>query len=105
MFAIVDLNGQQVQIEAGRFVDVDLMDQTPDSVVTLDKVQLLVDEKGQTTIGTPYIDGAKVTAKVLSHQKARKIRVYKMRPKKGYRRTQGHRQRFTRLQIEAIAAS
>lgn len=101
MFALVDLNGKQYRLEEGRYLDVDLMSQQPDEVVEFGNVLMVVD--GDTTlVGAPYVDGAKVKAKVLSHGKNGKVLVYKMRCKKGYRRKNGHRQQYTRLQVEIL---
>lgn len=103
MQAIVELNGKQYQVTQGRYIDVDLMTLAPEASLTLDKVQLIVGE-GTSLVGAPYIAGAKVQAKVVSHGRTKKILVYKMRCKKGYRRKNGHRQGFTRIQIESILA-
>lgn len=103
MYAIVELNGKQYQVEEGRYVVVDLLSDEPETAMELDKVLMVADGKN-TQIGQPYISGAKVTAKVLSHYKDKKVLVYKMRCKKGYRRKNGHRQQYTRLQIESISA-
>ena len=103
MKAIVELNGKQYQVEEGRYIDVDSLSLEPENTLELDKVQVLLDGE-KSLIGAPYVDGAKVTAKVLKHGRSKKIIVYKMRPKKGYRRKQGHRQGFTRIQIESIKA-
>jgi large subunit ribosomal protein L21 len=103
MYAIVEINGKQYQIEEGRYVVVDLLDNEPETALELDKVLMIADGKA-TKIGAPYVEGAKVTAKVLSHYKDKKVLVYKMKRKKGYRRKNGHRQQYTRLQIDAISA-
>lgn len=103
MYAIVEINGKQYQIEEGRYVVVDLLDNEPEAALEFDKVLMIADGKA-TKIGAPYVEGAKVTAKVLSHYKDKKVLVYKMKRKKGYRRKNGHRQQYTRLQIDAISA-
>lgn len=103
MYAIVELNGKQYHVEEGRYVTVDLMSQEPETAVAIDKV-LLVANGDDSKIGQPYVDGAKVSAKVLNHFKGSKVIVYKMKRKKGYRRKNGHRQQYTRLQIESIQA-
>ena len=64
----------------------------------------LRNQRARTAVGTPVVEGASVTAKVEKNGKSAKIRVYKMKPKKGYRRTQGHRQPYTKLTVEAIQA-
>ncbi len=101
MFAIVEACGRQYQLEAGRFIDVDLTELEPGEVLVFDKVLMLVDG-GQSTVGSPYVQGAKVSAKVLGHRKGAKIIVYHMRPKKGTRKKQGHRQHFTRVLVDSI---
>jgi large subunit ribosomal protein L21 len=99
--AIVEISGKQYHVEQGRYITVDLMDQAPDTELTFDKVNLVMD--GETvSVGAPYVQGAKVQAKVLNHFRGPKLMVYKMRCKKGYRRKNGHRQSFTRIQIESI---
>lgn len=103
MYAIVEINGKQYQVEEGRYVVVDLLDQAPDATMELDKVLMVADGKA-TKIGQPFVEGAKVSAKVLTHYKDKKVLVYKMKRKKGYRRKNGHRQQYTRLQIEQISA-
>lgn len=101
MFAIVEACGRQYQIEAGRFVDIDLADAAEGDTFRFDKVLMIVDG-ASSTLGSPYIDGAKVTGKVVAHRKGPKVIVYHMRPKKGTRKKQGHRQHLTRVAIETI---
>lgn len=101
MFAIVEACGRQYQIEAGRFVDLDLTDAEEGAAFKFDKVLMIVDG-ASSTLGVPYIDGAVVTGKVIAHRKGPKIIVYHMRPKKGTRKKQGHRQHLTRVAIETI---
>jgi large subunit ribosomal protein L21 len=103
MYAIVDHHGKQYRLEAGRYLDVDLLDMPVDGAVEFPNVLLLVDGE-KTLLGQPYVAGAKVTAKVMNHRKGPKIIVYKMRCKKGYRLKQGHRQHYSRIQIETITA-
>ena len=71
--------------------------------VTFDQVLAVVDE-GVNVFGTPVVEGATVTGKIIKTGKSKKIRVYKMKPKKNYRRTQGHRQPYTKVEITAINA-
>jgi large subunit ribosomal protein L21 len=101
MFAIVEACGRQYQLEAGRFVDLDLANASAGDAFQFDKVLMIVDG-AESTVGVPYIDGAKVTGRVLSHMKGRKVIVYHMRPKKGTRKKQGHRQHYTRVVIDTI---
>ena len=101
MFAIVEASGRQFQLEAGRFVDVDLTDGKEGDQFVFESVLMLVDGE-QSTVGKPFIDGAKVEGKILRHDKNKKIIVYHMKPKKGTRKKQGHRQHYTRILIESI---
>jgi large subunit ribosomal protein L21 len=101
MFAIVEACGRQYQLEAGRFVDLDLADASAGDAFQFDKVLMLVDGVNS-TLGVPYVEGAKVTGRVLAHMKAKKIIVYHMKPKKGTRKKQGHRTHYTRVIIDTI---
>ena len=84
-------------------VFVEKLDVAVGETVKFDQVLAVVD--GETaTFGAPVIEGASVSANVVKNGKSAKVRVYKMKPKKGYRRTQGHRQPYTKVQIEAINA-
>lgn len=101
MYAIVDIKGKQYKVEEGRYLEIDLQDAQADEALTFDQV-LLVSDGEKSTIGAPIIEGATVTAKVMEHVKAKKVIVYKMKPKKGYRRKQGHRQQYTKVMVEKI---
>jgi large subunit ribosomal protein L21 len=104
MHAIIDLNGKQHRVEPGKYITVDLMPCEPDEAVELSNVLMVIDGD-KTQVGAPFVSGALVKAKVLSHHLGKKILVYKMRRKKGYRLKNGHRQEFTRLQIEDVVLS
>ncbi|MFM7390254.1 MAG: 50S ribosomal protein L21 [Vampirovibrionales bacterium] len=99
--AIVEISGKQYHVEEGRYITIDLLDQAEDAQLTFDKVNLLINGEA-IHIGAPYVAGATVQAKVLNHFRGPKVLVYKMRCKKGYRRKNGHRQSYTRIQIESI---
>jgi large subunit ribosomal protein L21 len=101
MFAIVEACGRQYQLEAGRFVDVDLTEGEAGAAFVFDKILMIVDG-ANSTLGAPFIEGAKVSGKILSHHKTKKIIVYHMKPKKGTRKKQGHRQHYTRILIDSI---
>ncbi len=101
MFAIVEASGRQFQLEAGRFVDVDLTEGKAGDKFVFERVLMLVDGD-KSTVGKPFIEGAKVEGKILGHDKNKKIIVYHMKPKKGTRKKQGHRQHYTRILIESI---
>ena len=72
------------------------------ATVKFDRVLAVIDEDNA-VFGTPVVEGASVTANVVKNGRGKKVRVYKMKPKKGYQRTQGHRQPYTKVQIETIA--
>lgn len=103
MYAIVETGGKQFRVQEGDVVFVEKLNAEPEATVTLDKV-LLVSNGDTINVGAPYVDGATVSAKVLAQGKAKKIIVFKFKPKKGYKRKQGHRQLYTKLQIEKINA-
>lgn len=102
MYAIVEASGRQYQLEAGRFVDIDLVPVEPGGEFVFERVLMIVNGK-DSHVGDPLISGAKVTGKVLSHGRGNKIIVYHMRPKKGTRKKQGHRQGFTRVLVSVIS--
>lgn len=101
MYAIVEASGRQYHIEAGRFVDLDLHAVEPGDDFVFDRVLMIVDGK-DSHVGVPFVHGAKVKGRVLSHIKGEKIIVYHQKPKKGTRKKQGHRQGFTRVLISSI---
>ena len=101
MYAIVETGGKQYQVEEGRYVDVELLEADKDSKIVFDKVVMIVNGK-KSKVGQPYVTGASAEGTVLAHDKAKKIIVFKQRPKKGYRKKQGHRQGFARVMINKI---
>ena len=102
MYAIIETGGKQYKVEAGDVVFIEKLDVEADSEVVFDKVIAVAGDDG-IKVGAPYVAGATVAAKVLKNGKAKKVIVYKMHPKKGYRRKQGHRQPYTKIQIETIS--
>lgn len=104
MFAIVETGGKQYQVEEGRYLDVELLDGEKDSKVVFDKVVMIVNGK-KSKVGQPYVAGASAEGTIVKHDKEKKIIVYKQRPKKGYRKKQGHRQGLTRVMISKIRTS
>ena len=100
MYAIIKTGGKQYKVEPDRFVDVEKLDAEVGAEVTFDA--LMVVDGEVTTIGTPVVDGVKVVGKVLEQDKAKKVVVYKYKPKKDYRKKQGHRQPYTRVLITSI---
>ena len=103
MFAVIKTGGKQYRVQAGETLRVEKLNVGEGETVVFDKV-LAVGKDGQVTVGAPYVDGAKVTAKVAAQGKAPKIIVFKYRNKTNYRRKTGHRQPFTAVTIEAIEA-
>ncbi|MBR2824898.1 MAG: 50S ribosomal protein L21 [Solobacterium sp.] len=103
MYAIIETGGKQLKVEKGQEIYVEKLDAEVGDKVVMDKVVLVSD--GKTTIGTPYVDGAKVTCKVEKQGKEKKIIIFKYKQKKGStRRKQGHRQPYTKLTVESIEA-
>ncbi|MFK5878161.1 MAG: 50S ribosomal protein L21 [Flavobacteriaceae bacterium] len=103
MYAIVEIAGQQFKVAKDQKVFVHRLQGEEGSNVSFDNVLLLDD--GKVTIGAPAIEGAAVTAKILSHLKGDKVIVFKKKRRKGYRKKNGHRQSLTEIQIESIIAS
>ncbi len=101
MYAIIETGGKQYRVSEGSVCKVEKLPAVPGEEVAFEKV-LLIKNGEQTQAGSPYVAGAKVTGKVLLHGKGKKIIVFKFKPKKNYRRKQGHRQPFTEIKIEKI---
>jgi large subunit ribosomal protein L21 len=101
MFAIVSIAGQQFKVEEGQQIFVHRLAANEGDSVSFSDVHLL-DNGGNVTVGTPVVKGAGVKATVLSHLKGDKVIVFKKKRRKGYRKKNGHRQQFTKIQIDAI---
>jgi large subunit ribosomal protein L21 len=101
MYAIIEACGRQYKVQEGEVVYFEKLDTEEGKKVSFDKV-VLVSEEGKVQIGNPYVTGVKVEGKVVSHGKGKKIIVFKMKAKKNYRRKQGHRQPYTKVEITAI---
>ncbi|MCC6684112.1 MAG: 50S ribosomal protein L21 [Bacteroidia bacterium] len=101
MFAIVEIAGQQFKVEKDQTLVVHRLQNEEGASVEFDKV-LLVDNNGSVKVGTPVVGGAKVKAKVLNHLKGDKVIVFKKKRRKGYKKKNGHRQYFTKIQISDI---
>ena len=101
MYAVIESCGKQYKVAEGDVVFFEKLDVEEGKKVTFDKV-VLVSEDGKVQVGNPYVKSVKVEGKVVSHGKAKKILVYKMKPKKNYRRMQGHRQPYTKVEITSI---
>lgn len=101
MYAIIETGGKQVKVEVGSEIFVEKLNVEEGDTVVFDKVVLVSDASAK--IGTPYVSGANVTAKVLKQGKNRKITIFKYKAKDGStKRKQGHRQPYTKLVVESI---
>ena len=103
MYAIIMTGSKQYKVAVGDIVEVEKLGLEAGAEVTFDQVLAVAGDDGKLNIGTPMVEGAKVSAQVLDNFRAKKIVVFKMKRRKGYRRTQGHRQNLTRVEITAIA--
>ena len=103
MYAVIKTGGKQYKVEVGAKLKLEKLLGDAGSKLVIDKV-LMIADGDTTTIGAPLVAGAKVSATVLSHGRADKVMIFKFRRRKHYRKTQGHRQSFTEIQIDAIAA-
>jgi large subunit ribosomal protein L21 len=101
MYAIVEIAGQQFKVEKEKKVFVHRLTAGEGEALEFSKV-LLIDNDGDVRVGTPVVEGAKVTAKVLEHTRGDKVLVFKKKRRKGYQKMNGHRQSFTQVLIEEI---
>ncbi len=101
MYAVIEACGKQYKVTKGDVVFFEKLDVEEGKKVTFDKV-VLVSEEGKVEVGAPYVKGIKVEGKVVAHGKGKKIIVFKYKAKKNYRRKQGHRQPYTKVEITAI---
>ncbi len=101
MYAIVEIAGQQFKVQEGQEVFVHRLEGEPGADVKFEKV-LLLDNDGKINIGTPVLPGVNVDAKVVSHLKGDKVTVFKKKRRKGYQKSNGHRQYLSKIKIEKI---
>ena len=101
MYAVIETGGKQYRVQEGDTVFVEKLQGYDGDKVTIDTV-LLVSNDGNIDVGKPYLEGSKVEAEILEQGKAKKIIVFKYKPKKDYRKKQGHRQPYTKLKINSI---
>lgn len=101
--AIIVTGGKQYRVAEGDVIFVEKLDAEAGETVKFDRVLAVIDED-KAVFGTPVVENAVVSGNVVKNGKSKKIRVYKMKPKKGYRRTQGHRQPYTKVEITKIEA-
>jgi large subunit ribosomal protein L21 len=102
MYAIVEIAGQQFKVEKNDEIFVHRLDGEPGAKLEFSEV-LLVDQEGKISIGKPYVDGSKVTGKILEHSRGDKVIVFKKTRRKGFQKETGHRQDFSKILIENIA--
>lgn len=102
MYAIVNIAGQQLKVQKDQYVYVNRLAGAEGSNVEFAEV-LLVDDGGKVSVGAPAVKGAKVSAKILSHVRGDKVIVFKKKRRKGYQKSNGHRQDLTKIQIEGIS--
>ncbi|MBX2894908.1 MAG: 50S ribosomal protein L21 [Cyclobacteriaceae bacterium] len=101
MYAIVDIAGKQFKVAKDQYIYAPKMEGEAGANVSFDKV-LLLDNNGSVEVGAPTVQGVKVSGKILEHVKGNKVIVFKKKRRKGYAVKNGHRQQFTKVQIESI---
>ena len=102
MYAIVEINGQQFKVAPNQEIFVHKLDGNAGDNVNFEKV-FLIDNNGAVQVGTPTVDGAKVSATIVDHLKGDKVIIFKKKRRKGYKVKRGFRQSFTKIRIEGIA--
>ena len=103
MYAVVRTGGKQYRLGVGDSVKVEKLSDEVGNIVELSQI-LMVSDGGEVKVGTPLVPGASIKAEIVGHGRNKKIRVFKMKRRKKYRRTQGHRQAFTQLKVTEINA-
>ena len=103
MHAIIETGGKQYKVTEGDTLFIEKLEAEAGQAITFDKVLAILDGD-KATFGAPVVEGASVAATVVKNGKGRKVRIFKYNPKKGYRKRQGHRQPYTKVQIGAIQA-
>ena len=101
MYAVLKTGGKQYKVAEGDIIYIEKLGLSEGETYTFEEVLAIGSDDG-IRIGTPYVDGATVTAKAIKEGRSKKIIVYKYKPKKGYHKKQGHRQAYTKVQIEKI---
>ena len=101
MYAVIRSGGKQYRVNQGGSLRVEKLPGEVGSSVTLDEV-LMIGGEGDVKIGTPKVDGAQITGTIVAQGRGQKIRVFKMKRRKGYRRAQGHRQGYTEIRVDEI---
>ncbi len=103
MYAVIETGGKQYRVQQGDVISVEKLEANVGDVVAIERV-LVLEKDGNVQVGAPVVTGAKAMVKVVEHGKGEKIIVFKYKPKKNYRRKQGHRQPYTKVVIESIEA-
>jgi large subunit ribosomal protein L21 len=104
MYAVIVTGGKQYRVREGDTLKIERLPADEGATVDFERV-LMVGEGESVKVGTPYVDGGKVSATVKGHGRRKKIKVVKFKRRKGYMRTQGHRQNYTEVQVTAIAGA
>jgi large subunit ribosomal protein L21 len=102
MYAVIKTGGKQYRVAPGEKIKIEQIPADVGSQIVIDQV-LMVGEGESVKVGNPLVSGAKVTATVMSHGRGDKVRIFKLRRRKHYQKTQGHRQNYTEIRVDAIA--
>ena len=103
MYAVIESGGKQYRVAPGDVIRVERLDLPAGESVELERILLIADEDGAPRIGSPLLSGVSVTARVRAHGRGEKVRIFKLKRRKNYRRRAGHRQDFTELEITQVA--
>jgi len=101
MYAVIKTGGKQYRVAPGENIKIESLEADVGATIVLDQVLMVADGEA-VKVGTPTVTGAKVSATVVSHGRGPKIRIFKMRRRKHYQKTQGHRQNYTEIRVDAI---
>ena len=105
MYAIIETGAKQYKVSIDEFVEIEKLEGKAGDKVTFDKVLAVKADDADLKVGAPLVDGASVQAEIVDQFRAKKVWAFKMKRRKGYRRTIGHRQNLTRVRITAISAN
>ena len=101
MYAVIKAGGKQYRVSPGESLKIEQVQADVGATIVLDQVLMVADGEA-VKVGNPTVEGAKVSATVVSHGRGPKVRIFKMRRRKHYQKTQGHRQNYTEIRVEAI---
>ena len=101
MYAVIKAGGKQYRVSPGESLKIEQVQADVGATIVLDQVLMVADGEA-VQVGTPTVAGAKVSATVVSHGRGPKVRIFKMRRRKHYQKTQGHRQNYTEIRVDAI---